>query len=149
MADAFGLATLAWSPLGGGVLTGKYRKGETGRQTGMGRLFHAEDTAQKTAILDTLVTVAEETGSNPGRVAIAWIGAKGVIPIIGPRTRAQLDDNLASAQLSLTADQIRRLDEASAIPLGFPHDVLAAPAYQDRIAGGRRAEIDWPAYPVR
>lgn len=150
MAAAFGLATLAWSPLGGGVLTGKYRKGETGRQTAMGgRLFHAEDTAQKTAILDSLQVIAEETGANPSRVAIAWVGAKGAFPIIGPRTRAQLDDNLAATGVSLTANQIRQLDDASAIPLGFPHDMLAIPAYRDRIAGGKRALLDLPTHPVR
>ncbi len=150
MATAFGLATVAWSPLGGGVLTGKYRKGETGRQTGMGgRLFHAEDTPQKTAIVDMLEAIAEETGSNAGRIAIAWVRAKGAIPIIGPRTRAQLDDNLAAAEASLTADHIRRLDDVSAISLGFPHDLLAAPAIQDRIAGGKRALLHLPTYTVR
>ncbi len=150
MAEAFGLATLAWSPLGGGILTGKYRKGETGRQTGMGgRLFHAEDTVQKTAIVDTLEVIAKETGSNAGRVAIAWVSGKGVLPIIGPRTRAQLDDNLTAADLSLDPDQIQRLDEVSTIALGFPHDMLAIPAYQDRIAGGKRALLDIPLEPVR
>jgi aryl-alcohol dehydrogenase-like predicted oxidoreductase len=150
MAAAFGLASLAWSPLGGGVLTGKYRKGETGRQTGMGgRLFHAENTAQKTAIVDALEVVAKETGSTPGRVALAWVSGKGVVPIIGPRTRVQLDDNLASAGVSLTPDQVRRLDEVSAIPLGFPHDMLATAAYQDRVAGGKRALLDLPAHPAR
>jgi aryl-alcohol dehydrogenase-like predicted oxidoreductase len=150
MAAAFGLATVAWSPLGGGVLTGKYRRGETGRQTAMGgRLFHAEDTPQKSAILDALEAIAEETGSNAGRVAIAWVGAKGAIPIIGPRTRAQLDDNLAAVDVPLSADQIHRLDEASAVPLGFPHDMLAAPAYRDRMAGGKRALLDLPSVPVR
>jgi hypothetical protein len=73
----------------------------------------------------------------------------GVIPIIGPRTRAQLDDNLAATSLALSDNQLRRLDEASAIPLGFPHDMLAAPAYRDRIAGGKRALLDPPAVPVR
>jgi aryl-alcohol dehydrogenase-like predicted oxidoreductase len=150
MAAAYGLATVAWSPLGGGVLTGKYRKGETGRQTGMGgRLFHAEDTAQKTATLDTLEAIAVETGSNPGRVAIAWVGAKGAIPIIGPRTRAQLDDNLKAAGLGFTDDQVRRLDEVSAVSLGFPHELLANPATRDRIAGGRLALLDLPTQPVR
>jgi aryl-alcohol dehydrogenase-like predicted oxidoreductase len=150
MAAAFALATVAWSPLGGGVLTGKYRKGENGRQTAMaGRLFHAEDTSQKTAIIDTLEAIAEENGSNAGRVAIAWVSAKGAIPIIGPRTRSQLDDNLAAVDVSLSDDQIRRLDDVSAISLGFPHDMLAAPAYQDRIAGGKRALLDLPSQPVR
>jgi aryl-alcohol dehydrogenase-like predicted oxidoreductase len=150
MAAALGLATVAWSPLGGGMLTGKYRKGETGRQTGFGgRLFHPEDTPQKTAIVDTLEAVANENGSNPGRVAIAWVSAKGAIPIIGPRTRVQLDDNLATTELSLSENQIHRLDQASAITLGFPHDMLAIPAYQDRISGGKRALLDMPSHPVR
>jgi aryl-alcohol dehydrogenase-like predicted oxidoreductase len=150
MAEAHGLATLGWSPLGGGMLTGKYRKGENGRQAAMGgRLFTAEDTPQKTAILDTLEAIAGETDSNPGRVALAWVGSKGVIPIIGPRTRAQLDDNLAAIDLRLTADQLRRLDDVSAVPLGFPHDMLAIPAYRDRIAGGKRALLDLPTQPVR
>jgi aryl-alcohol dehydrogenase-like predicted oxidoreductase len=150
MATAFGLATVAWSPLGGGVLTGKYRKGETGRQTALGgRLFHPENTPQKSAIIDTLESIAEENGSNAGRVAIAWVSAKGAIPIIGPRTRAQLDDNLAAVDASLSDDQIRRLDMVSAISLGFPHDMLAIPAYQDRIAGGKRALLDLPSVPVR
>jgi aryl-alcohol dehydrogenase-like predicted oxidoreductase len=149
MAAAFGLATLAWSPLGGGMLTGKYRKGETGRQTGMGRLFHAEDTPQKTSIVDMLEAIAREADSNTGRVALAWVSAKGATPIIGPRTRAQLDDNLAAVEVSLTADQVRRLDEVSAISFGFPHDMLAAPATQDRISGGKRALLDLPAHPAR
>src|SRR6202043_2154470 len=61
----------------------------------------------------------EETGSNVGRVAIAWVSVKGAIPIIGPRTRAQLNDNLAATEASLTADHIRRLDDVSAILLDF------------------------------
>jgi len=83
--------------------------------------------------------VVEENDSNAAHVAIAWVVAKGAIPIIGRRTRAQLDDNLAATSLALSDNEIRRLDEASAIPLGFPHDMLAAPAYRDRIAGGKRA----------
>jgi aryl-alcohol dehydrogenase-like predicted oxidoreductase len=149
MAAAHGLATVAWSPLGGGVLTGKYRKGETGRQTDFGRLFHAEDSAQKTAILDVVESVAAETSSNPGHVAIAWVRARGALPIIGPRNRAQLDDNLLAGELELSREQIDRLDAASAIPLGFPHDMLAEPSLQNRIAGGKLDLLDRPAHPVR
>ena len=150
MAAGYGLATAAWSPLGGGVLTGKYRRGETGRQTEFGgRLFHPEDTPQKTAILDTLDLIARETGSNQGRVAIAWLRAKGVFPIIGPKTRAQLDDNLAAADLLLTTEQVDRLDVVSAVPLGFPHELLAVPATRQRIAGGKLDALDAPGHAVR
>jgi aryl-alcohol dehydrogenase-like predicted oxidoreductase len=149
MAAAHGLATAAWSPLGGGVLTGKYRRGETGRQTDFGRLFHAEDTEQKTAILDTLAAIAEETGANQARIAIAWVAAKGLFPILGPKTSRQLDDNLAALSMSLSAEQIRRLDEVSAVSLGAPHEMLAIPASRDRMAGGNRAQLDLPPHPVR
>ncbi len=142
MASAFGIGTVAWSPLGGGVLTAKYRKGETGRQTGMGgRLFHAEDTPQKTAIIDALEVVAKEAGATPGQVAIAWVSAKGTIPIIGPRTRAQL----RAVNVKLTGDQVRRLDEVSAIPLGFPHDLVQEPGTRRRLTGGKLELLDLPS----
>ncbi len=150
MAAAHGIATVGWSPLGGGILTGKYRKGETGRETGMGgRVFQPENSAQRTAIIDALETIAAETGSNPGRVAIAWVRAKGVLPIIGPRTRAQLDDNLGALELALSAEQLRRLDEVSAISLGFPHELLSNPSTQSRLTGGKLELFDHPGVPVR
>src|SRR6266478_5737933 len=149
MAAAFGLGTVAWSPLGGGVLTGKYRKGETGRQTGMGgRLFHPEDTPQKTAIIDTLEAIAKENGANSGQVAIAWVAARGAIPIIGPRTREQLDDNLGTVNVKVSGDQMRRLDEASAISLGFPHDMDRQPGTRQRLTGGKLDLLDLPVQPV-
>ena len=149
MAAAHGLATAAWSPLGGGVLTGKYRRGETGRQTEFGRLFHPEDSEQKTAIIDALAAIAGETGYNQGAVAIAWIAAKGLFPILGPKNRRQLDEVLASSSVSLSAEQIHRLDEVSAVPLGAPHEMLAIPANRDRIAGGKRAYLYLPGHAVR
>ena len=149
MAAAHGIATVGWSPLGGGLLTGKYRKGETGRETGMGgRVFQPENSAQRTAIIDRLESVAAETNSNPGRVALAWVSAKGVLPIIGPRTRAQLDDNLAALDLSLSAEHLRQLDEVSAITLGFPHD-LFTPGLQNRLTGGKLEFFDRPGVPAR
>jgi aryl-alcohol dehydrogenase-like predicted oxidoreductase len=149
MAAAHGIATVGWSPLGGGILTGKYRKGETGRETGMGgRVFQPENTAQRSAIIDRLEAIAAETNSNPGRVALAWVSAKGVLPIIGPRTRAQLDDNLAALDLSLSSEHLRQLDEVSAITLGFPHD-LFTPGLQNRLTGGKLEFFDRPGVPAR
>ncbi|KQT69862.1 MULTISPECIES: aldo/keto reductase [unclassified Aureimonas] len=125
MAAAFGLGTVAWSPLGGGLLTGKYRKGETGRAQGLGAVIHSEDDERKVAVVDAVLAVAEEAGVSPGQVAIAWVLSKGVLPIIGPRTVEQLTDNLGAAAVALSAEQIARLDRASAVPLGFPHDLVA------------------------
>jgi aryl-alcohol dehydrogenase-like predicted oxidoreductase len=121
---------------------------EKSRATEMKRIVHYEDSPQKTAIVDALHAVAKDTGSNPGQVAIAWVGAKGIIPIIGPRTRAQLDDNLAAVSVRLSADQIRRLDEVSAVPLGFPHEMLADPRNRQRLAGGKLDLVEVPAAPV-
>ncbi|MCW3060911.1 MAG: aldo/keto reductase, partial [Capsulimonas sp.] len=92
---------------------------------------------------DVLFAVTEESGSNPGRAAIAWASAKGVIPVIGPRTRAQLDDNLAATSVKLSAEQIQRLDDVSAVDLGYPHELLAADAQRATMTAGHWSEIDF------
>ncbi|WP_142688180.1 aldo/keto reductase [Chitinophaga polysaccharea] len=122
MANNFGLGVMAYSPLAGGLLTGKYRNNEAGRIT-----LTKNDTLiqnqRNNAILDTIITIANETGSTPANVAVAWICSKGIFPVIGPRTKAQLDEYLASQQLHLTKEQIALLDQASEIPLEYPHDL--------------------------
>jgi len=140
MAAGFNLGQVSWSPLGGGLLTGKYRNGETGRAQGLGAVIHDESDQRKTATVDAVLSIAEQTGHSPGQIAIAWVLAKGTLPIIGPRTHAQLVDNLAALQVQLTPAQLQRLDSASAITLGFPHDVVAASA--PALAGGKGELID-------
>lgn len=144
MANGFGLGIMGWSPLGGGVLTGKYLKGEQGRATALPWSILHNDPARTAPVLDVLGSIAQELGANPGQVAIAWVKAKGVLPIIGPRTRAQLDDNLAAARLELSTEQLRRLDEITAIPLGHPHELLAAPEHRAAMTGNRWDLIDPP-----
>lgn len=113
---ALGLGVVTWSPLGGGMLTGKYRSGETGRAQGFGgRVFQPENSAQRTEILDTVLDVARDLGVSAGQVAIAWAGTHGAVPIIGPRTPEQLADNLGALSVVLTAEQIGRLDAVSSI----------------------------------
>jgi aryl-alcohol dehydrogenase-like predicted oxidoreductase len=149
MGQALGLGIVAWSPLGGGMLTGKYRHGEKGRAEGLGgRVFQPENSAQRTAILDMLIDVAKEGGVTPSQVAIAWVAAKGSLPIIGPRSVEQLTDNLAAASLRLTPDQIARLDEVSAIPLAFPFSLTSDRGLRNSIAGGKLEQLDLPALPV-
>jgi aryl-alcohol dehydrogenase-like predicted oxidoreductase len=149
MAAGFGLGTVGWSPLGGGLLTGKYRRNETGRAQGLGAVIHAESDARKTATVDAVLAISQETGIPPGQVAIAWVLAQGVLPIIGPRTPAQLADNLAAAQVALTAEQLARLDAASHVPLGFPHEMLAGTANRNALTGGKADVLDWPTAPLR
>lgn len=115
LAEALGLGVLTWSPLGGGMLTGKYRNGETGRAEGLGgRVFQAENSADRTAVLDTVLQIAAELETSPDRVALSWVIAKGVTPIIGPKTVEQLKSNLGAADLCLSDQQIARLDQVSA-----------------------------------
>ncbi|TWB45032.1 aryl-alcohol dehydrogenase-like predicted oxidoreductase [Rhizobium sp. ERR 922] len=142
--QSLGLGMVSWSPLGGGLLTGKYRHGETGRKEGMGgNVFQQENSPQRTAILDTLIEVADELGVAPGEAAIAWVAAKGTLPIIGPRTIEQLNSNLAATKVNLSGEQIARLDQVSAISTAFPYNVLegARAGY----TGGKIEEFTAPA----
>ena len=111
---ALALAPVTWSPLGGGMLTGKYRRGETGRAEGFGgRVFQPENSSERSATLDAVLAVAEEIGAASDQVAIAWVASRGGLPLIGPRTLAQATSNLAAAGLTLTPEQVARLDGAS------------------------------------
>lgn len=131
LAEAFGLGACLWSPLGGGLLTGKYR-GEVagGRLTQMQRLIHTEDQAHTTAILDAVIAVAEGLGIPPAQVAVAWLLHKatrsttGLVTITGPRTPEQLSDYLAALDVTLDDDAYTRLDDASRIDLGQPHNEI-------------------------
>ena len=148
MAEALGLGAALWSPLGGGFLTGKYRA-ETGasRLTGLGVLVHTENSSRETAILDAVLAVAAEQDASPLHVAIAWLRNKaqasstGLVPILGPRTRAQLDGTLGALALNLSAEQLARLDAVSAVDLGTPLRQIGASAA--RMAGGK-AELQAP-----
>ena len=126
MAKAFNLGLVAWSPLAGGVLSGKYHsgKGAGGRySTDMAKSFMrtGERTDQVVAALNK---VSQQVGHSSAQVALAWLRYRDipVIPIVGARSVAQLQDNLASFELKLTPEQVAALDEASAIEMRYPHD---------------------------
>jgi len=127
---ALGLGVVTWSPLGGGMLTGKYRNGEKGRAEGFGgRVFQPENSAQRTRVLDTVLTIAGELDVSPDQVAIAWAGTHGAVPMIGPRSLQQLHSNLGALSLELSPDQVDRLDTASNMALDSPkryHTLWAA-----------------------
>jgi aryl-alcohol dehydrogenase-like predicted oxidoreductase len=135
MARELGLGVMPYSPLGGGVLTGKYSRAEpTAPNVAAGdgtrrsvTLANGVLTTRNFAIVDVVKEVAEELGRTPAQVGLAWtLRNPGVTaPIIGARTPAQLADNLGALEVDLTAAQLARLDEASAIGLGIPHELLA------------------------
>jgi aryl-alcohol dehydrogenase-like predicted oxidoreductase len=131
MARALDLAVTAWSPLGGGLLTGKYGsalpKPEDTRVSSIGRSGLTERNLQ---IADLVNAVATERGVSSTQVALAWVRAQQqrsvVIPIVGVRTVEQLLDNLGTLDVTLTDSELQRLDEVSAIELGFPYDFKAS-----------------------
>lgn len=151
MAEALGLAATLWSPLGGGFLTGKYRSSdENNRAAKLGMLVHAEKSARETALLDTLIAVATELGASPTHVAIAWLREKAqrsttaLIPILGSRTREQLDATLGALNVQVSAEQLARLDGISDVPKGVPHESIAGSV--SRFGGG--GTLDLPIIPV-
>ncbi|GAA3927557.1 aldo/keto reductase [Chitinophaga oryziterrae] len=123
MAGYFGLGTMLYSPLAGGLLTGKYRKGAAGRLTLSAPDGCQEDTATKN-IIDQLELIAAELGVTPGQVALAWTLTRNAFPVIGARTVAHLEDSLKAVEICLSADQVTQLDNISAVTMGYPHDLL-------------------------
>ncbi|MDI3422607.1 aldo/keto reductase [Streptomyces luteolus] len=135
MAREMGLGVVPYSPLAGGVLTGKYSRDDLtsthaavddGTRKSV-TLANGVLTERNFAIVDAVKEVATELGRTRAQVGLAWtLRNPGVTaPIIGARTPAQLEDNLGALQVEFTASQLARLDEASAIGLGIPHDLLA------------------------
>ncbi len=157
MASAFGLAVVVWSALGGGLLTGKYRRGESGRrETGSGAgQFKTLSQDQEDRILQAVEEVAAALGATFAQVAIAWVRAQteawGVsfLPIIGARTIDQLADNLGALDVTLSADQLSRLNEASAVPMGFPHDFIQGKGLLNAQSGGMWDRLDRPSRHIR
>ncbi len=113
---ALGLGMVTWSPLGGGMLTGKYRKGEKGRDEGFGgKVFQPENSVQRTEILDAVLSIASELNVSADQVAIAWASTHGTIPIIGPKSLQQAKSNLNAIDLNLSTEYIHLLDAVSQI----------------------------------
>ena len=122
-----GLGILVWSPLAGGLLTGKYRRGQDAPE-GSRRFegwseppIYDEDRLYNT--IEVLVEIAEQRGASATQVGLAWTMAQPGITstIVGARTEEQLTDSLGADELTLTDDEIARLDAASATPLAYPY----------------------------
>jgi aryl-alcohol dehydrogenase-like predicted oxidoreductase len=147
MAEAMGLGVTAWSPLAGGVLTGKYAEGKAEADARMNnemmKSFSRAD-ERSSAIVAEVRAVAKEVGQFPAQVALAWLLHRPVpvIPIVGARRLAQFRDNLACLDLTLDIEQVARLDSASGVELGFPHDFYDRDMVKGLVYGGLRDRID-------
>lgn len=135
MAKAFDLAVTPWSPLGQGVLTGKYNQSQSNSEE-QRRLEQIPE--KNLAIAQVVSQVASEIGHSPSQVALAWLLAQSgvTIPIVGARKLSQFQDNLACLDVTLAPEHMQRLNEVSQIELGFPHDFLSSDTIRDRLFGG-------------
>jgi aryl-alcohol dehydrogenase-like predicted oxidoreductase len=124
MTQAEGVAILPWSPLAGGLLSGKFDPDKPGpegaRRTSFD--FPPVDRARLPRVLTALRRVAAETGFSVARVALAWQLTRPFVTsvIIGAKTREQLTDNLGAAEAPLPPELVKALDEASALPPEYP-----------------------------
>jgi aryl-alcohol dehydrogenase-like predicted oxidoreductase len=123
-----GLGILVWSPLAGGLVSGKYRRGgstseQTRHVTGEWNEPPVRDQEKLYDTIEVLVDVAGAHGASPAQVALAWLLGRPAVTslIIGARTDEQLRDNLGAASLSLTADERVALDKVSAPDLIYPY----------------------------
>jgi aryl-alcohol dehydrogenase-like predicted oxidoreductase len=131
---AEGIGVIPWSPLAGGWLTGKYRRGQppptdsrVGRADRWDDLPEQRENEQTWRIIDALLEVSEECGKTPSQVALNWLLQQpGVTaPIIGARTLTQLEDNLGSVGWLLNEEQLAKLSAVSDIPLPSPYNFIA------------------------
>lgn len=135
MARELGLGVIPWSPLGSGVLTGKYSAADldtsaAGSPEGSRKnvaLANGSLTARGLAIAEVVKEVAADLDRTPAQTALAWTLRNPAVtaPIIGARTPAQLSDNLGALDVEFDAAHLARLDAASAVEPGFPHNMLA------------------------
>jgi aryl-alcohol dehydrogenase-like predicted oxidoreductase len=151
MAKEMGLGVIPWSPLASGVLSGKYSKKDLDAGSGSA---DASGTRKNIAaaqgalnprgleIAEVVKGVAKEIGKSPAQVALAWtlLDKTVTAPIIGARTPQQLEDNLGALDVSFSDDQRQRLDEASAIEMGFPHAMLTRPLTRAVMFGDLKIE---------
>jgi aryl-alcohol dehydrogenase-like predicted oxidoreductase len=155
MASEMGLGVIPWSPLGRGVLTGKYTSrdldhggesaGVEGTRKSAGEL-NGSLSERSLAIAEVVKTVATELGRTPAQVALAWVLLNDSVtaPLIGARTLSQLEDNLGALEVELPDDARARLEQASTVALGFPHEVLSRPSTMATVFGDTKVSARRP-----
>ncbi|MFC4253403.1 aldo/keto reductase [Sinimarinibacterium flocculans] len=138
MAREMGMGVLPWSPLAGGVLSGKYRAQDLGTAVDRSKLDSRKDINLATgrlsertlAMAEAVIDVAKQMDRSASQVALAWTLLHPAVtsPILGVRTLEQLEDNLGALELDFTDAQRQTLDAVSRIDPGFPHSLLNSPA---------------------
>ncbi|MCU0497359.1 MAG: aldo/keto reductase [Anaerolineae bacterium] len=139
-----GVGITPWSPLGGGFLSGKYKRGDRPQDLDNGRIAMMPDdveeawdrraTERNWNVIEAIGQIVEARGVTYSQVALAWLRAQPAVSstIIGVRTMAQLEDNLGAAELNLTGDELQTLDQASALPEMYPYRFIQHYGYRTR-----------------
>jgi aryl-alcohol dehydrogenase-like predicted oxidoreductase len=148
MAEAFGLPITAWSPLGAGILSGKYSRGQT-PQSGV-RLSAASVKLNNPRNFDIAEAVAHwagQLGASPAAVALAWLRQRPmaplILPILGVRNPQQLTDNLSCLTVDLPAEALAALETVSAVDLGFPSAFMQLPNVRNLVYSDVHSKIDF------
>lgn len=131
MALELGMGVTPWSPLRGGVLSGKYTRGNAGQADLTKREWNTNFLNEKTyGVLDELKRVATSLDTTVARVALAWVQSRPGVSstIIGARTLAHIEDNIKALEVQLTAEQVSKLDELTKPALNFPAPFLSVAA---------------------
>jgi aryl-alcohol dehydrogenase-like predicted oxidoreductase len=136
--ESEGIGMTPWGPLGGGFLSGKYKRGERPAEATEGRLATTPDDHEEAwdrrakernwNIIDAVGEVAEARGVTYSQVALAWARVQPTVAsvIMGVRTMEQLEDNLGAADLELSEDELAKLDEVSTLPELYPYRMIAS-----------------------
>jgi aryl-alcohol dehydrogenase-like predicted oxidoreductase len=132
LCQKFGIGVLPWSPLAGGFLSGKYAKNQAPppgvRLEKWKERLAGFDNDRGWRTLDAVKAMAKEKQTTASAISLAWLLAKPVVSsvIFGARSIEQLDDNLAGADVKLSPEDVKKLDDASAFDLGYPYAMIAS-----------------------
>jgi aryl-alcohol dehydrogenase-like predicted oxidoreductase len=146
MAEDLDLCVTCWSPLAGGLLTGKYGRQSSDLPADSKRsaLYKNRITEQQYKVSEALADVAKQTGYTPAQAALAWLRQKNnrVVPVIGARKIEQLQDNLGCLNCVLSDENVDFLDSISSTPPFYPYDLLNSEDQRQRTYGGFYDKID-------
>lgn len=150
LARSHDIAVTAWSPLAGGILSGKYtsKSGDQAPKRMDSMQLQSLDTRNR-AIAAKVDAIARRLGAKASQVALAWILTRNIIPVAGATTADQMSQNLAAVDLSLDPAVIDELDQASAFDLGHPYHMVEREMPMALAYGGMFGSIDIPNFPGR
>lgn len=150
LAQAHDIGVTAWSPLAGGILTGKYTRGastNSSKRMDSMQLQPLDD--RNRAIAEAVDKIADGIGVTSSQLALAWMMARGVVPIVGATRADQLTESLAATEIALSDDTLKALDAASAFDAGHPYNMLEWDMPMALGYGGMFDQIDIPRFPGR